>query len=190
MGHYASSTCNFNLFNQENMSYDFLKSEKSPKVLVEAVKLIGTKEVVGKAHNRVILGWAKELGLSKVYNADEIPWCGLAVAYAVLKAGLKPVDGPLWALNWAKWGTETKEPMLGDILTFKRDGGGHVGIYVGEDKDCYHVLGGNQSNAMNVTRILKSRLHKARRTAWKVAQPANVRKVTLDSKGTISTNEA
>jgi hypothetical protein len=29
------------------MSYDFLKSEKSPKVLVEAVKLIGTKEVVG-----------------------------------------------------------------------------------------------------------------------------------------------
>ena len=36
--------------------------------------------------------------------------------------------------------------MLGDILTFKRNGGGHVGLYVGEDKDCYHVLGGNQGN--------------------------------------------
>ncbi len=82
------------------------------------------------------------------------------------------------------------QPMLGDILTFKRDGGGHVGIYVGEDDECYHVLGGNQSNAMNVTRILKSRLHKARRTKWKVAQPVNVRKIQLTAKGKISTNEA
>jgi uncharacterized protein (TIGR02594 family) len=172
------------------MSYNFLQEEKSPKILVEAVKLLGTKEVVGKVHNPVILGWAKELGLSKVYTNDEIPWCGLAVGYAVHKAGLEVVDKPLWALSWAKWGNEVKEPMLGDILTFKRDGGGHVGIYVGEDKDCYHVLGGNQGNAMSVTRILKTRLYQARRTKWKVAQPANVRKVELSAKGTISKNEA
>ena len=172
------------------MSYNFLQEEKSPKILVEAVKMLGTKEVVGKVHNPVILGWAKELGLDKVYTNDEIPWCGLAVAYAVHKAGLTVVDKPLWALSWAKWGTEVKEPMLGDVLTFKRDGGGHVGIYVGEDKDCYHVLGGNQGNAMSVTRILKSRLYKAQRTTWKVAQPTNVRKVLLDAKGTISKNEA
>ena len=172
------------------MSYSFLQEEKSPKILVAAVKMLGTKEVVGKVHNPVILGWAKELGLSKVYTNDEIPWCGLAVAYAAHKAGLEVVDKPLWALSWAKWGTEAKEPMLGDILTFKRDGGGHVGIYVGEDKDCYHVLGGNQGNAMSVTRIVKTRLYQARRTAWKVAQPANVRKVELSAKGTISKNEA
>lgn len=172
------------------MSYDFLNTEKSPQILVQAVKMIGTKEVIGAKHNPVILGWAKELGLGKVYNADEIPWCGLAVAYAVHKAGLQPVKDPLWALNWAKWGEASPEPMLGDILTFKRNGGGHVGIYVGEDDECYHVLGGNQSNAMNVTRILKTRLYKARRTKWKVAQPANVRKIWLDNKGKISTNEA
>lgn len=172
------------------MSYDFLKKEKSPQILVQAVKMIGTKEIVGAKHNPVILGWAKEVGLEKVYNADEIPWCGLAMAYAAHKAGVEGVKNPLWALNWAKYGVETLEPMLGDILTFKRNGGGHVGIYVGEDDECYHVLGGNQSNAMNVTRILKSRLYKARRTKWKVAQPANVRKIRLDSKGTISTNEA
>lgn len=165
------------------MSYSFLQEEKSPKILVAAVKMLGTKEVVGKVHNPVILGWAKELGLSKVYTNDEIPWCGLAVAYAAHKAGLEVVDKPLWALSWAKWGTEAKEPMLGDILTFKRDGGGHVGIYVGEDKDCYHVLGGNQGNAMSVTRIVKTRLYQARRTAWKVAQPANVRKVELSEIG-------
>jgi hypothetical protein len=39
-------------------------------------------------------------------------------------------------------------------------------------------------------RIAKSRLHQARRTAWKIAQPSNVRKIELSNKGIISTNEA
>ena len=172
------------------MSYNFLLEEKSPQILVQAVKMLGTKEIVGKNHNPVILGWAEELGLKKVYTNDEIPWCGLAIGYAALKAGVQVVASPLWALSWAKYGNKVDEPMLGDVLTFKRDGGGHVGLYVGEDKDCYHVLGGNQGNAMTVTRIAKARLFQARRTAWKVAQPANVRKIFLDAKGTISKNEA
>jgi len=172
------------------MSYDFLKEEKSPKILVEAVKHIGIKEIVGSKHNQVILNWAKDLGLSKVYNSDEIPWCGLFVAYCAHAQGLQVVDKPLWALSWAQYGNKADEPMLGDILTFKRDGGGHVGIYVGEDDKCYHVLGGNQGNSVSVTRILKSRLFQARRTAWKVAQPSSVRKVMLSAKGDISKNEA
>jgi uncharacterized protein (TIGR02594 family) len=175
------------------MSYSFLLEEKSPRLLVEAVKMLGTKEIVGEKHNPVILGWAKELGIGKIYTKDEIAWCGLAMAYAAFKAGLETnitAKEALWALNWAKFGTAVEIPMLGDILTFKRTGGGHVGIYVGEDEKCYHVLGGNQGNAMSVTRIEKSRLYKARRTAWKVAQPANVRRVYLSSKGEISKNEA
>lgn len=172
------------------MNYEWLKNEKAPKVLVEAVKMLGTKEVVGAKHNPVILGWAKELGLEKVYNSDEIPWCGLAIAYACHKAKVGVIAKPLWALSWSNWGTEVTSPMLGDILTFTRNGGGHVGIYVGEDGLCYHVLGGNQGNAMSVTRIAKPRLYKARRTAWKIAQPSSVRKIYLDAKGEISTNEA
>jgi hypothetical protein len=39
-------------------------------------------------------------------------------------------------------------------------------------------------------RIAKSRLHQARRTAWKIAQPSNVRVIELSNKGIISTNEA
>lgn len=172
------------------MSYDFLKNETAPRLLVEAVKMIGTKEIVGSKHNPKILDWAQELGLSKIYTNDEIPWCGLAIAYACHKAGLNVIDKPLWALSWAKWGTHAVDPMLGDILTFKRNGGGHVGIYVGEDEKCFHVLGGNQGNSMSVSRIDKARLYEARRTAWKVAQPGSVRKVFLDPKGSISTNEA
>jgi len=171
------------------MRYNWLEEEKSPRILVQAVKLIGTKEIVGKDHNPVILDWARELGL-KMYTNDEIPWCGLFIAYCAHKAGVEVVDAPLWALNWAKYGTHVNQPMLGDVLTFKRDGGGHVGIYVGEDRTHYHIIGGNQGNQVNIMRIAKTRLHQARRTAWKIAQPANVRVIKLESQGTISTNEA
>jgi uncharacterized protein (TIGR02594 family) len=171
------------------MGYEWLKAEKAPKILVEAVKHIGVKEIVGKEHNPEIMRWADVVGVSW-YTNDEIPWCGLYIAYCAKASGLEVVKAPLRALSWAEYGTAVDEPMLGDILTFKRDGGGHVGIYVGEDPKYYHVLGGNQNNSVNVARIAKSRLFKARRTKWKVAQPANVRKVFLEAKGTITTNEA
>ena len=169
--------------------YEFLKKTTAPKVLVQAIKLIGTKEIVGKEHNPTILEWAKELDLEKTYNKDEIAWCGLFVAICVHRARFEVVKGPLWALNWAKYGNAVDVPMLGDVLTFKRNGGGHVGFYVGEDSKCFHVLGGNQNNQVNVIRIEKSRLHKARRTAWKIAQPAQVKVIKLTAKGTISKNE-
>lgn len=170
--------------------YDFLKNATSPKVIAEASKLIGTKEIVGAKHNPVILGWADDLGLRKIYTNDEIPWCGLFVAFVVKQAGFEVVDKPLWALSWSNWGDAVTTPMFGDILTFKRNGGGHVGFYVGEDDKCYHVLGGNQSNSVNVMRLEKTRLHKARRCKWKIAQPEAVKVVKLSPRGVISTNEA
>ena len=172
------------------MSYTWLKEEKSPKILVEAIKHIGTKEIVGKQHNKKILAWAEAIGLKSVYTNDEIPWCGLFIAYCCHAQGLDVVKHPLWALNWNKFGNVAQVPMLGDVLTFTRNGGGHVGIYIGEDTTCYHVLGGNQNNQVNVMRIQKSRLSQARRTAWKIAQPSNVRVVKLQTKGEISQNEA
>jgi uncharacterized protein (TIGR02594 family) len=171
------------------MSYDWLKNETAPKILVEAVKHLGVKEFVGLTHNPIILGWAKSLSLSTIYTNDEIPWCGLFVAYCCHAQGLQVVDRPLWALNWNKFGNRVSEPMLGDVLTFKRDGGGHVGIYVGEDATHYHVLGGNQNNSVSISRIAKNRLNQARRTAWKIAQPTAVRKVHLEPKGIITENE-
>jgi uncharacterized protein (TIGR02594 family) len=172
------------------MSYAWLKKETAPKILVEAVKHIGVKEIVGKQHNPTILSWAKALGLEKVYTNDEIPWCGLFVAYCAHASGLPVVKHPLWALNWNKYGNVAQVPMLGDVLTFTRNGGGHVGIYVGEDTTHYHVLGGNQNNSVSVSRIAKDRLSQARRTAWKIAQPASVRVVHLAAKGVVTTNES
>ncbi len=84
--------------------------------------------------------------------------------------------------------------MLGDILVFWREKKtgwkGHVGMYVGEDKTHYHVLGGNQSDSVSIARIEKGRLLGARRCKWKVNQPPNVRVVKLAATGIVTTNEA
>lgn len=171
--------------------YLWLKSEPGPKILKEAVNLYGTIEVPGQANNPFIMGWAKELGLQATYTGDEIPWCGLFAAVCAHRAGYKLPDKPLWALSWTNWGNPVEKPMLGDILTFKRPGGGgHVGLYVGEDVMSYHVLGGNQSDAVTVTRISRSRFHKARRSPFELGQPDNVRSVILSQTGKLSANEA
>lgn len=176
------------------MNYDYLKLEKSPQILVKALELIGTKEIIGHIHNDIIMSWARDLNIEKIYTADEIAWCGLFMAIVCQRAnvatGITAKDA-LWALNWNKFGTKQKTAMLGDILTFKRNGGGgHVGVYVGEDKTCYHVLGGNQSNMVCITRIEKIRCAGIRRTAWKVSQPESVRSIAVNSNGFISKNEA
>jgi uncharacterized protein (TIGR02594 family) len=169
--------------------YQWLLHEGGPKMLLKALELYGVTEVVGPKHNPIILDWARETGLSSVYKADEIPWCGLFMAVIALRAGKKVPVNPLWALNWANFGASVSQPMLGDVLTFKRDGGGHVALYIGEDATAYHVIGGNQGNAVSITRIAKNRLYKAVRTPYN-NQPANVRRIELSAQGSLSTNEA
>lgn len=171
------------------MSYSYLKSNV-PNIIKEAYKYNGLKEIVGPQHNPTIIDWAKGLGLGNVYTNDEIPWCGLFVAQVCKEADKEVIKNPLWARNWLNWGTSQSVAMLGDILVFARGSGGHVGFYVGEDKKCYHVLGGNQGNAVSVVRINKNRLLGIRRPKWKVSQPKSVRQVFLSEKGLISENES
>lgn len=168
--------------------YTWLAQEPGPKMLAEALKLYGTAEVQGSKNNPEILHWAELLGLSRVYNQDETPWCGLFVAYVALKAGKPVVKDPLWARNWIKWGEPTA-PELGCVLVFSRGtGSGHVGIYVGEDAECFHVLGGNQGDKVCIVRIPRARLLAAR--ALYNIKPPNVRPVRLGPTGPISSNEA
>lgn len=178
-------------------AYRWLSKEPAPKLLLEALKLYGTKEIRGDDNNPVILGWAAEVGgwVAEYYKADSIPWCGLFVGVCAGRAGFPFGQKMLGAKNWIGWGNPVdlpagQHPMLGDVLVFVRDGGGHVGIYVGEDDQAYHVLGGNQSDAVTIARIAKDRLLAARRCPWKVAQPQNVRRVFLKAQGGLSENEA
>lgn len=173
------------------MNYSFLKTETAPRHLVEAVKLLGTKEVPGIKNSPVIMSWAKEVGIDDIYPDDETPWCSLFVAVTILRAGREPLRrySALRARDWATWGIASPKPELADILVFQRPGGGHVGYYVGEDESCYHVLGGNQSNMVNITRIEKSRCIAVRRPQYQ-NKPENIRAIALSPAGEISQNEA
>ena len=131
-----------------------------PTWLTYARTLIGVREVPGSKSNPLIMGWAKALGriLGMTYTDDSIPWCGLFVAHVLAKFNLGAPAIPVRAKAWRDYGRRLLGPRLGCILIFEREGGGHVGFYVGEDGTHYHVLGGNQGDAVSIARIAKSRL--------------------------------
>ena len=184
-----------------------------PNTLTLSVHLLGVKEVVGKGSNKTIIAWRDELngattnGRSIVvgYSDDDIPWCGLFVAVVCFRRMhniLEVVKDPLWARNWANYGVEVAtrkgdrlvnkgdlKPSLGDVLVFVRNGGGHVGFYIGEDARYFHVIGGNQSNSVCITRVEKARCISVRRPAYKI-QPSAVRPYVVKPSGVISNNEA
>lgn len=160
-----------------------------PRMIDEALKLFGTVETPGGANSPTIMEWAKETGLQAVYTADAVPWCGLFMAVVAKRAGKTLPSSPLWALSWSKFGEQGGQPRLGDVLTFKRSGGGHVALYIGEDASSYHVLGGNQSDRVCITRILKMRLYSVRRS-YAVGPPASAKPYILAATGAVSENEA
>lgn len=177
--------------------YQWLNNEPGPRMILEGLKLCGTVESPGKKNNPTIIAWAKEVGgnVDDMYKADEIPWCGLFVAVVAKRSGKGIVRDPLWALNWGTFGklVEDDNAMLGDVLVFVRKTAegkkaGHVGFYVGEDDTAFHVLGGNQSDCVCITRMAKNRLYAVRRPNYNI-QPANVRKIQLASNGKLSVNE-
>lgn len=171
-------------------SYEWLGLEPAPRHLLKAVELYGVAETVGSKHNPVILGWAKEVDLEKVYVNDEIPWCGLFMATVMKRAGRPVVDNCLRALAWNNFGVAVDTPMLGDVLTFTRKGGGHVGLYVFETPTHFGVLGGNQGNQVSIVKIDRQRLSQARRPEY-TNPPTNIRRIFFNPvDGTVSDNEA
>lgn len=171
--------------------YKWLAKETGPQMLLHALAIFGTKELAGSADSPVILAWADECGV-KGYKHDSTAWCGLTMAVCAKRAGwdYNPAGNALWALNWATWGTRQSVAMLGDVLVFQRGSGGHVAMYVGEDATHYHLLGGNQSDQVMIKRRPKKPIVAIRRAPWRIAQPANVRRVHLAAAGSVSTKES
>ncbi|MCB5199010.1 TIGR02594 family protein [Loktanella sp. TSTF-M6] len=161
-----------------------------PAWLTEAKRLLGTREVAGSGNSPIIMDWAE--GLDQWYPGDDVPWCGLFVAHCMATgAPDEPQDfNRLGARAWREFGV--KVPIsFGAIAVFwrthpTRSWNGHVGFVVGGDKDTLHILGGNQSDSVNVTRIARSRLLECRGPEdWRGDE--NLKAVSTAS---LSTNEA
>jgi len=159
-----------------------------PEWMKAARANIGLREIVGPRHEPRILAMVKRVGawLGVAVKDDETPWCGTFVADMMLSSGQKPPKIAVRAKSWASWGREIT-PRLGAVLVFGRAGGGHVGFYAGEDATAFHVLGGNQGNAVSITRIAKNRLLACR---WPALLDSQTKPVHLTAAGKLSENEA
>ena len=159
-----------------------------PRWLRTARSHIGLREVPGPKSNSTIIGWLAKLGAW--WREDSTPWCGVFVAHCMQEAGLPYPTLYMRAKAWSDYGARLRPQFLapGAILVFGRAGGGHVGFYVGEDATHYHVLGGNQANAVNIMRLGKGRLLASR---WPRNEPVLGQPVHLKGGGTpVSENEA
>ncbi|MDQ9023162.1 TIGR02594 family protein [Acinetobacter sichuanensis] len=117
--------------------------------MIEAKKHIGLREIVGKQHNKTILGWIK--GLGGWFTDDETPWCGTFVAHCLKTAGVKYPKHWYRALDYVNYGSKLTKPAYGCVAIKTRKGGGHVCFVVGRDQKTKKLvcLGGNQSNAVS-----------------------------------------
>jgi uncharacterized protein (TIGR02594 family) len=97
------------------------------------------------------------------YTGDAIPWCGFGLARCCAAHAVKPPFGRsattrfMWAASWAKWGRKLPKPVVGCIMSFKREGGGHVSLLEKLSGDTAWVRGCNQSDMVNVARMSMSR---------------------------------
>lgn len=123
-----------------NAAYELAKAE------------IGTVEWTD-GNNPKVVAYFKDSGNPGVKD-DETAWCAAFVGAMLRRAGMKST-GALNARSYLDWGTpvDRKDAQPGDVVIFKRGNSswqGHVAFFVKDRGALLDVLGGNQSNAVNI----------------------------------------
>jgi uncharacterized protein (TIGR02594 family) len=139
-----------------------------------AQRFVGMKEVAGSTANPAILAM---LRLDQEWPEDDaVPWCSAFCNYVAWLLYL-PRSHALNARSWLGVGRAVSldDAKVGfDIVVLKRGAGaqpgpdvldapGHVGWYAGREDKQVLLLGGNQGDAVNVSRFPESRLLGVRR---------------------------
>lgn len=144
-----------------------IQHEKPPAHLDLAYQYLGYTE---RTHSRELKAF---IGFNPIYTE----WCAGFVNNVLENSGYSSVETknfpyPLAARSYLRYGQPLLEDemQLGDILIFSRGKSGwqgHVGFYVGKEvikgKTYYRVLGGNQSNEVNISLYPKYKLLGIRR---------------------------
>jgi uncharacterized protein (TIGR02594 family) len=143
-------------------AYDLAKAE------------VGTVEWA-KGDNPKVVAYFKDSGNPGVMD-DETAWCAAFVGAMLRRAGVKST-GALNARSYLDWGTpvDRKNALPGDVVIFKRGSSswqGHVAFFVKDRGALIDVLGGNQSNAVNVKGYQSAALLGIRRPPKATAKPA------------------
>ena len=135
---------------------------------------VGTVEWAN-GNNPKVVAYFKDSGNPGVMD-DETAWCAAFVGAMLRRAGVKST-GALNARSYLDWGTpvDRKNALPGDVVIFKRGSSswqGHVAFFVKDRGALIDVLGGNQSNAVNVKGYQAAALLGIRRPPKATAKPA------------------
>lgn len=141
-----------------------------------AQRFVGMKEVSGTASNPAVLAM---LRLDDTWPEDDsVPWCSAFTNYVAWLLRL-PRSKSLRARSWLQVGMPVlwKDVAIGfDVVVLSRgkgqqpgpdviDAPGHVGFFAGACSGQVMVLGGNQSDAVNVRAYPQTRVLGIRRLA-------------------------
>jgi len=139
-----------------------------------AQRFVGVSEVAGSTANPQVLAM---LRLDEKWpKHDEVHWCSAFANYVAWLLRL-PRSKDLRARSWLSVGQSVNldEAEVGfDVVILKRgpgtqpgpeviDAPGHVGLFAGREGDEILVLGGNQTDSVNVSRYPSSQLLGIRR---------------------------
>lgn len=125
-----------------------------------ALSQFGTKGIYGPLHNDEVMKFYLDIG-AKWVEDDDIAWCAGFTQWVCKKANL-PYNSKLNARSFLEWGRQTEKPELGDIVVLwrisKASAFGHVGFYINETANAVNILGGNQSNSVNISTFPKTQV--------------------------------
>jgi conserved hypothetical protein TIGR02594 len=156
-----------------------------PHWITEGKKYIGEMEIKGPRHNPLIVQWWKDIKRGGIKD-DETPWCAAYVGAMLERVGVRSTrfEG---ASSYINWGVPLNEPVYGCIVVFTRQGGGHVGFVVGKTEGGnLLVLGGNQSDAVNIKAFALDRVSGYR---WPVNEPLSQKPMPIGN-AALSVNES
>jgi len=128
-----------------------------PAWLTLARNFIGLHETKGAQHSPEILQFWKDIKRAGIKD-DETPWCAAFVGAMLERSGV-PSSRFESAKSYLSWGADLQAPIIGCIAVFTRAGGGHVGFVAGKDgAGNLLILGGNQTDAVNIKAFQKERV--------------------------------
>jgi uncharacterized protein (TIGR02594 family) len=122
-----------------------------------ALRELGTKEVPGDGDNPRVVAYHQATTLRA--TEDSVPWCSAYVNW-VLREAHEPTTRSALARSWLAWGQAVPE-RYGAVTVLSRGAHptqGHVGFLIDADGASLWLLGGNQSDMVNIARFDRTRL--------------------------------
>lgn len=125
-----------------------------------AVTQYGNHDIPGILDNPTVDEYIRTVSGDSALT-DETAWCAAFVGWCLKQAG-RPNTASLAARSYLNYGAATTAPVFGDLVVLWRISPtgpyGHVGFFVRATDTGIYILGGNQSDAVNIALFPKTQL--------------------------------